>query len=36
MSNKKDGITPPITQEQYIRSEQISKECRFESYIQHL
>ena len=35
MSNKKDGISPPITQEQYIRSEQISKECRFESYIQH-
>ena len=35
MSNKKDGIAPPITQEQYIRSEEISKECRFESYIQH-
>ena len=35
MSNKKDGITPPITQEQYIKSEEISKECRFESYIQH-
>lgn len=35
MSNKKDGISPPINQEQYIRSEKISKECRFESYIQH-
>lgn len=35
MSNKKDGIAPPITQEQYIKSEEISKECRFESYIQH-
>ena len=35
MSNKKDGIAPPINQEKYIRSEKISKECRFESYIQH-
>lgn len=35
MSNKKDGIAPPINQEQYIKSEEISKECRFESYIQH-
>lgn len=35
MSNKKDGITPPINQEKYTKSEEISKECRFESYIQH-
>lgn len=35
MSNKKDAITAPINQEKYNKSEEISKECRFESYIQH-
>lgn len=35
MKYKKDGIAPPHNQEQYIRSKKISKECRFESYIQH-